>query len=308
MHTMTSTNQPSPRSASSKPSAPGKVVVALVQMTGQTAKERNVEKAIKRIGEAAAAGANIVCLQELFAGQYPCQSEDHTRFDQAEPIPGPTSERLSAAAREHGVVVVGSLFERRAPGLYHNTAVVFDADGSTVGMYRKMHIPDDPLYYEKFYFTPGDLGFQAFDTRFGRIGVCVCWDQWYPEAARLTALAGAQILFYPTAIGWLPDEKSEYGASQHSAWETMMRSHAIANGVFVGAANRTGSEGSLEFWGASFLADPNGNLLARAAHDKEETLLVECDLDKIDFVRTHWPFLRDRRIDAYGDLTKRYLD
>ena len=308
MHTMTSTNQPSPRSAANKPPASGKVVVALVQMTGQTAKERNIEKALKRIGEAAAAGANIVCLQELFAGQYFCQSEDHTRFDQAEPIPGPTSESISAAAREHGVVVVGSFFERRAPGLYHNTAVVYDADGSTAGVYRKMHIPDDPLYYEKFYFTPGDLGFQAFDTRFGRIGVCVCWDQWYPEAARLTALAGAQILFYPTAIGWLPDEKQEYGASQHSAWETMMRSHAIANGVFVGAANRTGSEGSLEFWGASFLADPNGNLLARAAHDKEETLLVECDLDKIDFVRTHWPFLRDRRIDAYGDLTKRYLD
>ena len=288
--------------------APRSVVVALVQASGHASKERNVEKALARIGEAAAAGANIVCLQELFAGQYPCQSEDHTRFDEAEPIPGPTSEALADAARQHGVVVVGSLFERRAPGLYHNTAVIFDADGSTSGVYRKMHIPDDPLYYEKFYFTPGDLGFRAFDTRFGRIGACVCWDQWYPEAARLTALAGAQIIFYPTAIGWLPDEKAEYGASQHSAWETMMRSHAIANGVFVAAANRTGTEGKLEFWGASFLADPNGNLLARAAHDKEETLLVECDLDKIDVVRTHWPFLRDRRIDAYGDLTKRYLD
>ncbi len=195
-----------------------------------------------------------------------------------------------------------------AAGLYHNTAVVFDADGSTAGIYRKMHIPDDPLYYEKFYFTPGDLGFRAFDTRFGRVGVCVCWDQWYPEAARLTALAGAEMIFYPTAIGWLPDEKKLYGASQHSAWETMMRSHAIANGVFVGAANRTGCEGQLDFWGASFLADPNGNVLARAAHDKEETLLVECNLDKINVVRTHWPFLRDRRIDAYGDLVRRYVD
>ncbi len=303
---MTSSNQ---RNESSSAGAqPGTVVVALVQMTAQESKARNVEKAVARIGEAAAAGAHIVCLQELFAGPYPCQTEDHRRFDQAEPIPGPTSDALAEAARRHGVVVVGSLFERRAPGLYHNTAVVFDADGSLAGMYRKMHIPDDPLYFEKFYFTPGDLGFRAFATRVGRIGVCVCWDQWYPEAARLTALAGARIIFYPTAIGWLPDEKQEYGASQHSAWETMMRSHAIANGLFVAAANRAGVEGQLEFWGASFLVDPNGNVLARATHDKEETLLVECQLDKIDFVRTHWPFLRDRRIDAYGDLTKRYLD
>jgi N-carbamoylputrescine amidase len=286
----------------------GNAVVALVQMSGHTSKDRNVAKAVERIGQAAAAGANIVCLQELFAGQYFCQSEDHARFDEAEPIPGPTSEAIAAAAKEHGVVVIGSFFERRAPGLYHNTAVVYDADGSTAGMYRKMHIPDDPLYYEKFYFTPGDLGFSAFDTKFGRVGVCVCWDQWYPEAARLTALAGAQLLFYPTAIGWLPNEKEEYGASQHSAWETMMRSHAIANGVFVAAANRTGHEGQLEFWGASFLVDPNGNVLARATHDKEETLLVECDLDKIDTVRTHWPFLRDRRIDAYGNIMKRYVD
>jgi N-carbamoylputrescine amidase len=282
--------------------------VALVQMTGHESKEKNVAKAVERIAQAAAAGGQVICLQELFAGQYPCQSEDHVRFEEAEPIPGPTSERIAAAAREHGVVVIGSFFERRAPGLYHNTAVVFDADGSTAGMYRKMHIPDDPLYYEKFYFTPGDLGFGAFDTRYGRVGVCVCWDQWYPEAARLTALKGAQMLFYPTAIGWLPNEKEEYGASQHSAWETMMRSHAIANGVFVGAANRTGVEGQLEFWGASFLADPNGNVLARAAHDKEETLLVEVDLDKIDVVRTHWPFLRDRRIDAYENINKRYVD
>ncbi len=286
----------------------GTVSVALVQATAGTSKARNVGKTIERIDQAAAAGAQIVGLQELFAGRYPCQSEDHARFDEAEPIPGPTSEALADAAQRNGVVIVGSLFERRAPGLYHNTAVVFDADGSLAGMYRKMHIPDDPLYYEKFYFTPGDLGFRAFDTRFGRIGACVCWDQWYPEAARLTAMAGAQILFYPTAIGWLPDEKQVYGASQHSAWETMMRSHAIANGVFVAAANRTGVEGQLEFWGASIVADPNGNVVARASHDKEETLVVECDLDRIDFVRTHWPFLRDRRIDAYGDLTKRYLD
>src|SRR5262245_61820646 len=211
-----------------EPAFPEKVTVALVQMSCVAAKGPNVQKGLSRIAEAAAAGANIVCLQELFAGQYPCQSEDHARFDEAEPIPGPTSEALAAAARQHGVVVVGSLFERRAPGLYHNTAVVFDADGSQLGIYRKMHIPDDPLYYEKFYFTPGDLGFVSFATRFGRVGTCVCWDQWYPEAARLTALTGAQILFYPTAIGWLHDEKAEYGASQHAAWETMMRSHAIA--------------------------------------------------------------------------------
>jgi len=287
---------------------PAKVTLALLQMSCSPAKQPNVDKAVARIAEAAAAGAQIVCLQELFAGHYFCQSEDHARFGEAEPVPGPTSDALAAAAERHGVVVIGSFFERRAAGLYHNTAVVFDADGSQAGMYRKMHIPDDPLYYEKFYFTPGDLGFSSCETRFGRIGVCVCWDQWYPEAARLTALSGAEILFYPTAIGWHPSEKAEYGASQHSAWETMMRSHAIANGVFVGAVNRTGIEGELDFWGASFLADPNGNVLARASHDRDETLLVECQLDKIDDVRTHWPFLRDRRIEAYGDLGKRFLD
>ena len=290
-----------------RPAPPSRVRVALVQMACAAAKEPNVEKAVRRIGEAAAAGAQVVCLQELFAGHYFCQSEDHARFGEAEPIPGPTSEALADAARRHGVVVIGSLFERRAPGLYHNTAVVFDADGSTAGVYRKMHIPDDPLYYEKFYFTPGDLGFQSFDTRFGRVGVCVCWDQWYPEAARLTALTGAQLLFYPTAIGWHPSEKAEYGASQHHAWETMMRSHAIANGLFVVAVNRVGVEGGLEFWGASFVADPNGNLLHRATHDREETPLVECNLEQIDVVRTHWPFLRDRRVDAYGGITSRWL-
>jgi N-carbamoylputrescine amidase len=284
------------------------IVLGLIQMSCVADKRVNLEKALKRIGEAAAAGARVVCLQELFAGLYFCQSEDHRNFELAEPIPGPTSEALAAAAKRHGVVIVSSLFERRAPGLYHNTAVLFDADGSIAGVYRKMHIPDDPSYYEKFYFTPGDLGFKAIDTTAGKLGACVCWDQWYPEAARLTALAGAQIVFYPTAIGWLLDEKEEYGESQHSAWETMMRSHAIANGVFVAAVNRVGLEGGIEFWGASFVADPNGNVLARASHNKEETLIIECDVSRIDVVRTHWPFLRDRRIDAYGDLTKRFLD
>ena len=268
----------------------------------------NVSRTLDRIADAAASGVQVVCLSELFAGRYPCQSEDHRRFAEAEPIPGPTSRALADAAKRHGIVVVGSLFERRAQGLYHNTAVVFDADGSTAGIYRKMHIPDDPLYYEKFYFTPGDLGFPSFPTRFGRIAVGVCWDQWFPEAARLFALSGAQILFYPTAIGWLPDEKEEYGASQHDAWQTMMRSHAIANGLFVAGVNRTGLEDQLEFWGASFVADPNGNLLAQASHDAEETLIVECNLAQIDVTRTHWPFLRDRRIDAYQGLLRRYLD
>ena len=286
----------------------GQARIAVVQMSCGENQRLNVDRAIERIAEAAASGANIVCLQELFTAPYPCQSEDHARFAWAEPIPGPTTEALQAAARKAGVVVVGSLFERRTAGLYHNTAVVIDADGSLVGVYRKMHIPDDPLYYEKFYFTPGDLGFKSFDTRFGRVGVCVCWDQWFPEAARLTALTGAQVIFYPTAIGWHPSEREEFGASQHSAWETMMRSHAIANGVFVAAANRVGREGNIDFWGASFICDPNGNLLARAEHEGETVLMADCNFEKIDVVRTHWPFLRDRRIDAYGDLTKRYVD
>ncbi len=287
---------------------PRTVSVALVQMTCAESKQPNVEKALARIADAADRGANVICLQELFHNQYPCQMEDHGRFAEAEPIPGPTSEALAEAARKHEVVVVGSMFERRAHGLYHNTAVVFDADGTQLGMYRKMHIPDDPLYYEKFYFTPGDLGFRSFATRFGRIGVCVCWDQWFPEAARLTALTGAEILFYPTAIGWLPDEKEAFGASQHSAWETMMRSHAISNGVFVAAPNRVGHEGKLQFWGASFVADPYGQIVARASHEDEETLIVECDLAAIDTARTHWPFLRDRRIDSYAGLAKRFID
>jgi N-carbamoylputrescine amidase len=297
---------PAPSPQSDLPA--GRTTLALVQARSAESKQANVDKAIDRIAEAAAVGANVVCLPELFAHRYPCQAEDHRQFDLAEPIPGPTSDALAGAAREHGVVVVGSLFERRGAGLYHNTAVVFEADGRLAGRYRKMHVPDDPLYYEKFYFTPGDLGFGSFPTRYARVGVGICWDQWFPEAARLTALSGAQVIFYPTAIGWIAEEKGDFGAAQHSAWETMMRSHAIANGLFVAAVNRVGVEDALEFWGASFVCDPNGNVLARAACDAEETLLVECDLDRIDAVRTHWPFLRDRRIDAYGSLTKRYLD
>ncbi|MBU6174213.1 MAG: carbon-nitrogen hydrolase [Planctomycetes bacterium] len=283
------------------------VHLAMVQMACSSHQSENIEKAISKIEEAAKQGANIVCLQELFNAPYPCQSEDHARFDWAESIPGPTSEAMSHAAKRLGVVVTGSIFERRAPGLYHNTAVVYDTDGHLTGFYRKMHIPDDPLYYEKFYFTPGDTGFTIANTRYGKIGVGVCWDQWYPEAARLFALRGAEILLYPTAIGWLDVDKAAYGKSQHEAWETMMRSHAIANGVFVGAANRVGQEDALEFWGASFVFDPAGNLMQRASHDREETILVECNLHQIDTQRTHWPFLRDRRIDAYSDLTKRWV-
>jgi N-carbamoylputrescine amidase len=283
------------------------VRLALVQSKGFPDRNANVDRAVDQIDQAARKGAQVICLQELVPGQYPCQAEDHRKFAEAEPIPGPTSRLLQDRARSLGVAIVGSLFERRAHGLYHNTAVVFDADGSQVGFYRKMHIPDDPSYYEKFYFTPGDTGFTVAKTRFATLGVGVCWDQWYPEAARLFALAGAEILLYPTAIGWLDEDRPQYGASQHAAWETMMRSHAIANGLFVGAANRVGRESNIDFWGASFVFDPSGNLLHRAAHDQEALVLVDCDLDQIDVTRTHWPFLRDRRIDAYGDLTKRFL-
>jgi N-carbamoylputrescine amidase len=268
----------------------------------------NVDRAIESVERAARQGAQIVCLQELFAGLYPCQSEDHAQFELAESIPGPTSERMSQTAKRLGIVLTGSIFERRAHGLYHNTAVVFDVDGSMTGFYRKMHIPDDPLYYEKFYFTPGDTGFTVAKTRFATLGVGVCWDQWYPEAARLFSLRGAEILVYPTAIGWIPEDKAAVGTSQHAAWETMMRSHAIANGVYVGAANRVGLEAGLEFWGGSFVYDPYGNLLHRASHTDEETVIVDCDLSTIDVARTHWPFLRDRRIDAYQDLMKRWID
>lgn len=285
--------------------------VALVQERNHGSPDANLEVIEQRVAEAAAQGAKLVLLQELHNGAYFCQHQDVCEFELAEPIPGPSTERLGALARTHGVVIVGSLFERRGAGLYHNTAVVLDSDGSLAGKYRKMHIPDDPGFNEKFYFTPGDLGFHPIDTSVGRLGVLVCWDQWYPEAARLTAMSGAQIIFYPTAIGWLPPEKAEHGAQQQAAWETIQRSHAIANGVFVCAVNRVGHEGAadggIEFWGGSFVADPGGRVVARAG-EGEEVLTVACDLGKVDVSRTHWPFLRDRRIDAYQDLTRRYLD
>ena len=288
--------------------APAQTVVGLVQMTCDVKPEPNLKKAIARIGEAAKGGATIVCLQELFRSQYFCQKEDTALFALAEPIPGPSTQAIGAAARKHKVAVVASLFERRAAGLYHNTAVVFDRDGEIVGTYRKMHIPDDPLYYEKFYFTPGDLGFKVHDTSAGRMGVLVCWDQWFPEGARLTALQGAEILFYPTAIGWLPSESREMNLAQHSAWETIQRAHAIANGVFVAAVNRVGREGELTFWGQSFVADPFGRIIAKASSDQEEILLVPIDRAKIEETRQNWPFLRDRRVDAYGGLGSRLLD
>jgi N-carbamoylputrescine amidase len=287
------------------------VTLGLVQSRSGDDPEANMRAALDGVRTAASRGAQIICLQELFRSRYFCQVEDHRFFDLAEPIPGPSTERFAALAKELGVVLVASLFEKRAEGLYHNTAAIIDADGSYLGKYRKMHIPDDPQYYEKFYFTPGDLGFRSWDTRFARIGVLVCWDQWYPEAARLTAMSGAQILFYPTAIGWLPPEKAEHGAQQQSAWETIQRSHAIANGVYVCAVNRVGHEGpadgGIEFWGGSFVVDPGGRILVKGGTG-EEVLTATCDLSKVNASRTHWPFLRDRRIDAYGDLTRRYLD
>lgn len=284
------------------------VTIGLVQMRCDADPDVNVAKAVKRIGEAADRGAQVVCLQELFRTPYFCQTQDITNFDLAEPIPGPTTEALSRAAAACGVVVVGSIFEKRAEGIFHNTALVIEADGSLVGIYRKTHIPDDPLYFEKYYFTPGDLGFPSFPTRFGRIGVLVCWDQWFPEAARLTALNGAEIIVYPTAIGWHAGEKAEYGAGQHAAWETIQRGHAIANGVFVAAANRVGIEGTVEFWGGSFVADPFGAVLERAGHEQGEIVVVPCDRARIAETRRNWPFLRDRRIDAYDGLLKRCLD
>lgn len=270
--------------------------------------EKNLKKAIARIGEAAKKGAQIVCLQELFRSQYFCQTEDIALFKLAEPIPGPTTEALSKVAKQNKVVIVASLFERRAAGVYHNTAVMISEKGEVIGKYRKMHIPDDPLYYEKFYFTPGDLGFKTHDTSFGKVGTLVCWDQWFPEAARLTALSGAQFLFYPTAIGWLPDEDEEMNQAQHSAWETIQRAHAIANGVYVIAVNRVGREGKLNFWGQSFVVDPFGRIIAKAAADKEEVLVVDCDLDKIEETRQNWPFLRDRRIDFYTPICSRVIE
>ena len=283
-------------------------VLGLVQMSCSPDPDKNLKKAIARIGEAARKGATIVCLQELFRSQYFCQTEDTALFSLAEAIPGPTTAKLAKVARQHDVVLVASLFERRAAGVYHNTAVIFDKDGSIVGKYRKMHIPDDPLYYEKFYFTPGDLGFQTHKTTGGNCGVLVCWDQWFPEAARLTALQGAQFLFYPTAIGWLPGEREEMNLAQHQAWETMQRAHAISNGVFVVAVNRVGPEGQLQFWGQSFVADPFGRILAKASSTEEEILIVECDLNLIEQTRQNWPFLRDRRIDAYAPITQRLIE
>ncbi|MEZ6127686.1 MAG: carbon-nitrogen hydrolase [Planctomycetaceae bacterium] len=284
------------------------VRVGLIQAACVPDPAVNLEAAIGRIRAAAAEGANVICLQEVFNTQYPCQSEDHANFELAETVPGPTTAAISKIAKELQVVVVVPLFEKRAHGLYHNSAVVIDADGTPLGLYRKMHIPDDPLYYEKFYFTPGDLGFKAFRTKFAKVGVCICWDQWFPETARLTAMQGAELLFYPTAIGWIPGEKDEYGEQQYSAWQTVIRSHAIANGLFVGAPNRVGREGEIEFWGGSFVADPYGKLLDKAVHDGEQNLIVDCDLTLINTARTHWPFFRDRRIDAFSDLQRRWCE
>lgn len=286
----------------------GEVALGLVQMKCSADPRTNLEKAVDRIRAAARAGAEIVCLQELFCSRYFCQREDTALFAFAEPVPGPTTRALARIAREKRIVIVASIFEKRADGVYHNTAIILDADGAIAGKYRKMHIPDDPLYYEKFYFTPGDLGFRTFTTRYAKLGALVCWDQWFPEAARLTALGGAQILLYPTAIGWQVGEKAAVREEQRDAWETTQRAHAIANGVFVAAVNRVGREGDLQFWGNSFVADPFGRVLERASTDGEQILVVPCDLSRIAEVRTNWPFLRDRRIDAYGPITSRLLD
>ena len=287
--------------------------VALIQMRCGPEPDENFSRALDFIREAAGKGAGIVCLPELFRSQYFCQTEDHANFALAEEIPGKSTAQLGELARELGAVIVASLFEKRSAGLYHNTAVVIGEDGKLIGRYRKMHIPDDPLYHEKFYFTPGDLGFQAWKTSRGNLGVCVCWDQWYPEAARLTALRGAEIIFYPTAIGWHPSEKAKFGQAQHSAWELIQRSHAVANGCYVAAANRIGHEtpiggDGIEFWGQSFLCGPDGEIIAKASVDKEEIVLGEVDWDRVNEHRTHWPFLRDRRVDAYSDITRRLID
>lgn len=301
---------------------PGKniIQVGLTQMAcGEDAAE-NLKRQVALVERCAKQGAQIICTQELFRSKYFCQVEDHRFFKLAEPIPGPSTDALTKLAKKYGVVVIASLFEKRADGLYHNTAAVIDADGSIKGIYRKMHVPDDPLYYEKFYFTPGDTGFRAWETKYAKIGVLICWDQWFPEGARLTALQGAQILFYPTAIGWHPSEKAEYGKAQHESWELMQRSHAVANGCYVCAPNRVGvetilgsngkpvSDEGIEFWGQSFVAAPNGQVVSKATVDREETMVVPCDLEKVEFSRTHWPFLRDRRIDAYGNMTRRFVD
>jgi len=303
-----------------KKSSSSTVHVGLTQMACSEDPRDNLNRQLKLVERAAKDGAQIICTQELFRSQYFCQVEDHRFFDLAEPIPGPSTQALSKIAKKHKAVIIGSLFERRSAGLYHNTAVIFDTKGEIKGVYRKMHIPDDPLYYEKFYFTIGDTGFRAWQTEYGQIGALICWDQWFPEGARLTALQGAQILFYPTAIGWHPSEKNQYGEAQHDSWELMQRSHAVANGCYVCAPNRIGlekirgadgnyvNEDGIEFWGQSFVASPDGRVIARASSDKEEVLVIPCDLSRVEFSRTHWPFLRDRRIDAYENLTKRFVD
>ena len=289
------------------------VRVGLIQQQVSESVQDNLPRALSAIADAARRGAQVVCLQELFGWPYPCQDQDAARFDWAETIPGPTTEALARHAADLGIVIVGSIFERRAAGLYHNSAVVLDADGRLAGLYRKMHIPDDPLYYEKFYFTPGDLGWGAVQTRFGAVGVAICWGQWFPEAARLMALAGAEMLFYPTAIGWQFDEGAAVDSAQHEAWETVQRGHAIANGLFVAAVNRVGPESlpgqsGIRFWGQSFLADPMGRVLGRASSESEETLVLECDLSAVERTRRDWPFLRDRRVDAYSDISRRFRD
>ena len=302
--------------------------VALIQMSCEASTEANLAKAVARVREAAADGARLICLPELFRAQYFCQREDHALFDTAESIPGPSTAALSEVVRDYKLVVIASLFERRAPGLYHNTAAILDyasdKPDNINALYRKMHIPDDPLYYEKFYFTPGDLGFMAQRTSAGPIGTLVCWDQWYPEGARVTALKGAETLFFPTAIGWHPSEKAEFGERQYDAWQTIQRAHAIANGVYVCSVNRVGHEhgdvdhngvmmrgpegAGLQFWGGSFIADPFGRILAKASHEEEEILYADLDMKEVEITRQHWPFLRDRRIDAYGGITSRFLD
>ncbi len=295
-------------------SARARFRIGLIQMACAKDPGENLSRAVAKVEEAAREGAAVVCLPELFRSQYFCQREDAATFDLAESVPGPSTEALGKVARRAGVVVIAPVFEKRAAGLYHNTAAILDTDGRVAGLYRKMHIPDDPAYYEKFYFTPGDLGFPAFDTRAGRISTLICWDQWYPEGARLAALQGASVLFYPTAIGWHPHEKAEHGAAQREAWITVQRGHAIANGLYVAAVNRVGHEtppgggAGLEFWGSSFVADPQGVLIAQASTDKEEILVAAVDPERIEDVRRNWPFLRDRRIDAYAGITQRFLD
>lgn len=292
---------------------PKRFTIGLIQMSCTPDPDENLQRAISRIDEAISVSAKVICLPELFRTQYFCQSEDSAFFDLSESVPGPTTEALGTIAKRAGIIIIAPIFERRAPGIYHNSTVVIDSNGEVSGLYRKMHIPDDPAYYEKFYFTPGDLGFQTFDTSAGKIGTLICWDQWYPEAARLVSLNGASVIFYPTAIGWHPDEKEDFGHAQLDAWRTVQRGHAIANGVYIAAVNRVGHEipahggAGIEFWGSSFICDPQGIILAQASVDREEILLAEVDMERIEDVRRNWPFLRDRRIDAYEGIDRRYL-